>query len=260
MCVVVQQDFENRFYLHEVIGSDGKFIIIDKASRQLKTGSVKNGLTSSPNALSDITLTDGKEDVKQKMSFDDENYMLAVEAGDMDAAQEMVDEAAKAAGYVVRAYHGTESGGFNEFTQADDGYSFFFPVLQDLSGGRRDQAEHRFSEGVHTAVAQTADAEDLALMQRERRIFYLTCSHAAHFQHDLIADILAGILTIIMPRKLSADHELANPLCGEVLFLQIRCQHTIAQDRERITHSHNLVNIMRNKQHSAAAVANLEHR
>ena len=37
------------------------------------------------------------EDVKQKMSFDDEDYMLAVEAGDMDAAQQMVDEAAKAA-------------------------------------------------------------------------------------------------------------------------------------------------------------------
>lgn len=35
--------------------------------------------------------------VKQKLSFDDEDYLLAVEAGDMDAAQEMVDEAAKAA-------------------------------------------------------------------------------------------------------------------------------------------------------------------
>ena len=33
--------------------------------------------------------------------------MLAVEAGDMDAAQEMVDEAAKAAGYSIKAIHGT---------------------------------------------------------------------------------------------------------------------------------------------------------
>ena len=118
MCVVVQQDFENRFYLHEVIGSDGKFVIIDKASGQLKTGSVKNGLTSSPNALSDITLTDGKEDVKQKMSFDDENYMLAVEAGDMDAAQEMVDEAAKKTGYMIMLLAGERKGTANDFYKA----------------------------------------------------------------------------------------------------------------------------------------------
>lgn len=79
---------------------------------------------------------DGRID---KLSFDDEDYMLAVEAGDMDAAQEMVDEAAKAAGYAVRAYHGTESGGFNEFTQADDGYSYWFTdrenVAESYAGG-----------------------------------------------------------------------------------------------------------------------------
>lgn len=76
---------------------------------------------------------------EQRFVFDDEDYMLAVEAGDMDAAQEMVDEAAKAAGYAVRAYHGTESGGFNEFTQADDGYSYWFTdrenVAESYAGG-----------------------------------------------------------------------------------------------------------------------------
>lgn len=34
-------------------------------------------------------------------------YMAAVEAGDMEKAQEMGNEAARAAGYTVRGYHGT---------------------------------------------------------------------------------------------------------------------------------------------------------
>ncbi len=47
--------------------------------------------------------------------------------------QKMVDEAAKAAGYSVRAYHGTQSGGFTEFTQADDGYSYWFTDRENVS-------------------------------------------------------------------------------------------------------------------------------
>jgi hypothetical protein len=40
----------------------------------------------------------------------DAEYLAAVQAGDMEAAQRMVDAAAKAAGYNVRAYHGTPFG------------------------------------------------------------------------------------------------------------------------------------------------------
>ena len=61
--------------------------------------------------------------VKQKFSFDDEDYMLAVRAGDMDAAQEMVDEAAKKTGYTVQAYHGTNAQ-FNVF-RSEKGRYFF---------------------------------------------------------------------------------------------------------------------------------------
>ena len=39
----------------------------------------------------------------------DADYMAAVESGDMDTAQKMVDEAAKAAGYTTKGYHGTAS-------------------------------------------------------------------------------------------------------------------------------------------------------
>ncbi len=42
-----------------------------------------------------------------KFSISDSDYLDAVNRGDTDSAQMMVDEAAKAAGYTVKAYHGT---------------------------------------------------------------------------------------------------------------------------------------------------------
>ena len=41
----------------------------------------------------------------------DRDYLTAVERGDLDTAQRMVDEAAKAAGYDLHLYHGSKSGG-----------------------------------------------------------------------------------------------------------------------------------------------------
>ena len=45
----------------------------------------------------------------------DEDYMDAVKAGNMEAAQKFVDEAAQRAGYTMKVYHGTPTGGFTEF-------------------------------------------------------------------------------------------------------------------------------------------------
>lgn len=42
------------------------------------------------------------------------DYLAAVERGDMETAQRMVDEAARAAGYSIKAYHGTNQS-FNQF-------------------------------------------------------------------------------------------------------------------------------------------------
>lgn len=61
-----------------------------------------------------------KTPVKQSIAFDDEDYLLAVRVGDLDAAQEMVDKAAQKTGYTIRAYHGTAQE-FNVF----NGGAFF---------------------------------------------------------------------------------------------------------------------------------------
>ena len=44
-----------------------------------------------------------------KYSDRDTSYLDAVNRGDMVTAQRMVDEAAKKAGYTVKAYHGTNA-------------------------------------------------------------------------------------------------------------------------------------------------------
>lgn len=57
----------------------------------------------------------------------DSEYSAAVESGNMQEAQRLVDEAAKAAGYNSEPlYHGTKSFGFTKIdtAQADDKMSF----------------------------------------------------------------------------------------------------------------------------------------
>ena len=56
------------------------------------------------------TVPQSKRSVKS-----DAAYLSAVNSGDMETAQRMVDEAAKDAGYTVRAYHGTPNGTFTVF-------------------------------------------------------------------------------------------------------------------------------------------------
>ena len=51
---------------------------------------------------------------KASMELDTE-YLSAVNRGDMETAQRMVDEAAKEAGYAYKGYHGTKRGGFTVF-------------------------------------------------------------------------------------------------------------------------------------------------
>jgi len=48
-------------------------------------------------------------EVAQSVSATDQAYMQAVESGDMETAQRMVDKAAKAAGYDMLSYHGTST-------------------------------------------------------------------------------------------------------------------------------------------------------
>lgn len=78
-----------------------------------------------------------------KEQYSDRDYMDAVNRGDMETAQKMVDEAAKKAGYdVTPLFHGTGKFGFTKFDPAfsDDKSSFFLSdnalVSETYSGGK----------------------------------------------------------------------------------------------------------------------------
>jgi hypothetical protein len=72
----------------------------------------------------------------------DKEYISALERGDMDAAQAMVDKAAKKAGYTVKAYHGTKAT-FTVFDKskirsgatlwASQGDGFYFTENKDVA-------------------------------------------------------------------------------------------------------------------------------
>ena len=99
---------------------------VDDASKR-KTDSGIGGLsdrtsrqpTQGNNDRNNSDLSDGKNEEAQhvddkpkgtRWSFAEEtdtDYMKAVESGDMETAQKMVDEVAKANGYSIKAYHGT---------------------------------------------------------------------------------------------------------------------------------------------------------
>lgn len=69
----------------------------------------------------------------------DTEYLSAVERGDMETAQRMVDEAAKKAGYSTEhLYHGTSMFGFTNIdvsSASDDSISFFATNRQEVASG-----------------------------------------------------------------------------------------------------------------------------
>ena len=57
------------------------------------------------------TETEKRKKYSDRFTEIDRDYLSAVERGDMETAQKMVDEAARAAGYDMHLYHGSKSGG-----------------------------------------------------------------------------------------------------------------------------------------------------
>lgn len=92
-------------------------------------------------AVNNYSMQNSAEDASGKHSLMDipamdSEYSAAVESGNMQEAQRLVDEAAKAAGYNSEPlYHGTKSFGFTKIdtAQADDKMSFFATSNPDMA-------------------------------------------------------------------------------------------------------------------------------
>lgn len=82
-------------------------------------------------------------DMRFSLPESDTEYLSAVERGDMETAQRMVDETAKKAGYTIKAYHGTPIDGITVFdaskigSNTDDGIfgkGFYFSTDSMTAG------------------------------------------------------------------------------------------------------------------------------
>jgi hypothetical protein len=73
---------------------------------------------------------------KQLKKTSDKDYLDAVERGDTETAQRMVDEAAKEAGYTEKVYHGTNNFGFTkiDLSKTDNGIALFTSDTEETAG------------------------------------------------------------------------------------------------------------------------------
>lgn len=68
---------------------------------------------------------------QKKLSDRNSRYMESVNRGDMETAQKMVDQAAKAAGYAIKAYHGTDAESFHVYDKGRIGSASGVSILGD---------------------------------------------------------------------------------------------------------------------------------
>ena len=110
----IQQELRNRGYdgvvQHDTNGEVSIAVTFD--SHQIKSATDNIGTFDGRNPDIRYSLAEVEDNGAAEEAKPDAGYLDAVNRGDMDAAQKMVDEAAKAAGYTIKAYHGTSS----EFT------------------------------------------------------------------------------------------------------------------------------------------------
>jgi hypothetical protein len=105
-----------------------------------------------PDGRTDFRMSVGKPGGSMKVKVDagvsfmpsDTDYLSAVNSGDTAAAQRMVDEAAKAAGYTVGAWHSTFAPKFTEFDMSKAGTSTggWLPVRGMFFSINRDHSSH----------------------------------------------------------------------------------------------------------------------
>lgn len=86
--------------------------------------STDNSITENAEKSNPSDENSSKKPPKKRFALTDEAYLAAVESGDMDTVQAMVDEAAKKAGYTIKSYHGTLAKDFTEFKKSFIGSRF----------------------------------------------------------------------------------------------------------------------------------------
>lgn len=134
----------------------GSLVITNKN----KANNMLSGIGVQPSEREDIinlaknSLSQDSENVKngEKNSLRDSEYMSAVENGDTETAQRLVDEAAKQAGYTIKAYHGTtnqeEKSVWNSKTRT---YDTTYTPIRVFKKQYDEQVGHFFNDDIDNA-------------------------------------------------------------------------------------------------------------
>lgn len=125
VAAVVKKTKGNRYKTHRILMPDGSEYVLEHEKTEATTSGMTeekiNGEGPDITSAVDNSINDSQQNGKKKLSIPDTEYMAAVEKGDMETVQRMVDEAAKEAGYTIKAYHGTPA----EFTEFDTPLIYF---------------------------------------------------------------------------------------------------------------------------------------
>lgn len=117
----------------------------------------------------------------------DADYQKAVDSGDMRTAQRMVDEAAKRAGYTIKAYHGTRAGEFYVFdkSRAGQNYGGF-----NVSGGGFDFTTNEFFARLWGQKAKgSGEVRVMPVYLKADKTFYAYEATPAEMRSELPDDI-----------------------------------------------------------------------
>ncbi|MBR4900752.1 MAG: hypothetical protein IKZ46_07415, partial [Victivallales bacterium] len=145
----------------------------------VNSGFHKTYLATSPTQIKSATdnigtFSNENPDIRHSLTSkeDDATYMAAVKREDTKTAQKMVDDAAAAAGYTIKAYHGTPNGTFNvfhgwQYFTEDKSYADIYQNQGASSNGYKSTAEKPRTYEVYLKVNKPFDTRNAA----ERKIF-----------------------------------------------------------------------------------------
>ena len=199
--VVVQFQQNGRPRAVNVGLQDGGKFKIKEASRgtSSRVDQYSQGTSLDTRDASEGRIAEEKPDVKTSFSMSedaDADYMAAVEAGDMETARRMVDEAAEAAGYTIRAYHGTGSK-FTVFdkskigsTYSADSEGFFFSSEKEVAEYAASDAAYQSGEEERVLESYLRMDDPLELTAKEDPANYYDKNQSGILQmmHDMDHD------------------------------------------------------------------------
>ena len=178
VAAVVRQTGKNAYYTHRILMPDGSEFVFENTndaeptSLDMPVGN--DGQGPSISSASDYSIPDSSQKSNTQYSLpSDAAYMDAVNRGDMDTAQRMVDEAARAAGYPVKAYHGTSNGGFTSFDTYGGRFGLFgkgsyFTENKAVADSYQDKGRgnNKQTYAVYLAPGETLDMDAAADVAR----------------------------------------------------------------------------------------------